>query len=219
MTDAAERPTQTRLLEAAVRLFAEQGFEATSVRQVCDAAQANVASVSYYFGSKRDLYDAALDFARAESNARNPWVALDEQRNFWSDADPETRLRRFVAMMIDHGMREGGEPSDLARMMIHEMLDPTPAFDRQIEVSIARVFSALREICRDLAGPDVDEETLTRLALITNGPCMYATLVTQCLGRMHPEVKFDEAGRAALAELVADGMLALIRDLAARDPV
>lgn len=212
MTDV-DHPTERRLLEAAVELFADQGFAATSVRQVCTAAGANVASVNYYFGSKRALYDAAIDFARAESNARNPWVALDERRDFWSDAAPDVRLRRFIAMLLDHGLDGTGGTSSLARMMFHEMLDPTPAWDRQVEVSIARVFDALRDICRELAGPDVDDATLTRLAVIINGQCMYPALASGCLSTMEPEVRLDGDGRAALAELVADGVLATIRGL------
>lgn len=208
-----EHPTKRRLLEVAVELFAGQGFAATSVRQVCTAADANVASVNYYFGSKRALYDAAIDFARAESNARNPWVALDERRDFWSDAEPEVRLRRFIAMMLDHGLDAEGNTSGLARMMFHEMLDPTPAWDRQVEVSIARVFDELREICRAVAGPGVDDATLTRMAVIINGQCMYPALASGCLTAMQPEVRLDQAGRERLAELVGDGAVGLLRSL------
>ena len=63
---SAEHPTRTRLLHAAVKLFAAQGYEATSVRQVCERADANVAAVGYHFGGKSGLYDAAIDFAREE---------------------------------------------------------------------------------------------------------------------------------------------------------
>lgn len=212
--------TRDRLLGAAVRLFAEQGFDATSVRQACDAAGANVAAVSYHFGSKSALYDAAIDFARAESNERNPWVELDAARDFWAGAPPETRLRNFVAMMLDHALAGEGRASDLSRIMMHEMLDPTPAFERQVEVSIARVFAALRGICRELwldaGGAAPDEPTLTRLALLVSGQCLYPALAADCLASLHPETSLDRDGRAALAELVADGVLGLIRGRAER---
>ncbi|MEP3428328.1 MAG: helix-turn-helix domain-containing protein [Roseibium sp.] len=47
--------TQQRLLKNAERLMAENGITATSVREITDAAEANVASVNYYFGSKTEL--------------------------------------------------------------------------------------------------------------------------------------------------------------------
>jgi AcrR family transcriptional regulator len=53
--------TATRLLDAAERIFAEQGIEAASVRAITQAAGANVAAVSYHFGSKQDLVAALLE--------------------------------------------------------------------------------------------------------------------------------------------------------------
>ncbi|MES0885119.1 TetR/AcrR family transcriptional regulator [Roseibium sp. SCP14] len=47
--------TPQRLLKNAERLMAEKGIAATSVREITDASNANVASVNYYFGSKSEL--------------------------------------------------------------------------------------------------------------------------------------------------------------------
>lgn len=47
--------TRERLLANAERLMAEKGIAATSVREITDASDANVASVNYYFGSKMEL--------------------------------------------------------------------------------------------------------------------------------------------------------------------
>lgn len=47
--------TRQRLLVNAERLMAENGIAATSVREITDASDANVASVNYYFGSKNEL--------------------------------------------------------------------------------------------------------------------------------------------------------------------
>jgi TetR/AcrR family transcriptional regulator len=54
---------RARLLEAAERLFAEQGYAATSVRAVADAASVNPALVHYYFGGKHGLLEAVLEQA------------------------------------------------------------------------------------------------------------------------------------------------------------
>lgn len=48
--------TRDRILDAAERLFAEHGFDGTSLRQITDAAGVNLAAVNYHFGSKEDLY-------------------------------------------------------------------------------------------------------------------------------------------------------------------
>ncbi|MGO4541537.1 TetR family transcriptional regulator [Paenibacillus sp. 2TAB19] len=50
-----------RILHAAKKLFAENGFEGTSVRQICEAAGANVALVSYHFGGKENVFAALFE--------------------------------------------------------------------------------------------------------------------------------------------------------------
>ncbi|WP_173919271.1 TetR/AcrR family transcriptional regulator [Pseudidiomarina piscicola] len=57
---AKRETTQDKLLNAAEALFAEQGFEQTSLRQITTAADVNLASVNYHFGSKKALIQAVM---------------------------------------------------------------------------------------------------------------------------------------------------------------
>lgn len=52
--------TKERLLDAAVRLFAEKGFQGTSVRAVTQAAGTSVSAANYHFGSKEEMVAAAI---------------------------------------------------------------------------------------------------------------------------------------------------------------
>lgn len=59
-----ENKTQVKIediLDVAEKLFAEQGFEAVSVREISKAADINVAMISYYFGSKEKLYEDVVN--------------------------------------------------------------------------------------------------------------------------------------------------------------
>ncbi|MCG2462157.1 TetR family transcriptional regulator [Flavobacteriaceae bacterium F89] len=51
---------QIRILEIAEKLFAENGFDGTSIRQISKEADINIAMISYYFGSKEKLLEALL---------------------------------------------------------------------------------------------------------------------------------------------------------------
>ncbi|WP_025687962.1 TetR/AcrR family transcriptional regulator [Paenibacillus zanthoxyli] len=53
-----ENDVKLRILQAAKKLFAQQGFNATTVRQICEEAGANVSLVSYYFGGKDKVFKA-----------------------------------------------------------------------------------------------------------------------------------------------------------------
>lgn len=54
--------TRQRLIEAALRIFGELGFDSASTRMLADAAGANLAAIPYHFGSKEGLYRAAAEF-------------------------------------------------------------------------------------------------------------------------------------------------------------
>jgi AcrR family transcriptional regulator len=62
--------TRQRLLDAAERLFAANGFEATSLRDVTSRARANLAAVNYHFGSKEALVRAVFERRLGEVNRR-----------------------------------------------------------------------------------------------------------------------------------------------------
>ncbi|WP_235841745.1 TetR family transcriptional regulator [Confluentibacter sediminis] len=51
---------QIQILETAEKLFAENGFDGTSVRNIAKAADINIAMISYYFGSKEKLLESLL---------------------------------------------------------------------------------------------------------------------------------------------------------------
>src|SRR3954447_24578865 len=52
--------TQGRILDTAERLIGEQGYAATSLRQIINKAGVNLAAVHYHFGSKEELLDAVV---------------------------------------------------------------------------------------------------------------------------------------------------------------
>jgi TetR/AcrR family transcriptional regulator, regulator of cefoperazone and chloramphenicol sensitivity len=68
-----DHETRERLLAEAARLFADQGFRKVTVREICRAADANVAAINYHFGDKlglyRDVLQSAIDVMQATSEA------------------------------------------------------------------------------------------------------------------------------------------------------
>ncbi|NQT73660.1 MAG: TetR/AcrR family transcriptional regulator [Chloroflexi bacterium] len=55
------KSTKSKILDAAEKLFAEKGYEGTSIRAICSAARANVAAVHYHFGGKECVAEAIME--------------------------------------------------------------------------------------------------------------------------------------------------------------
>jgi AcrR family transcriptional regulator len=68
--DPRTAETRKRLIEESLRLFAEHGFKGVSVRDIAAASQANVAAVSYHFGSKQGLYRTIFETVLDEDEGR-----------------------------------------------------------------------------------------------------------------------------------------------------
>jgi AcrR family transcriptional regulator len=49
------------IITKAIELFAEKGFEGSSIRDLATIAEVNIAMVNYYFGSKEKLYEAVIE--------------------------------------------------------------------------------------------------------------------------------------------------------------
>src|ERR1700680_4320513 len=89
--------TRARLMDAALDLLAERGEEGVSLREITSAADANVAAVSYHFGSLRGLSDAGVEHALERY--------LDAQREAVSTLGPESTLEALAAAFARPMMR------------------------------------------------------------------------------------------------------------------
>src|SRR5688572_25443506 len=93
-----EADTRGRLLDAAERLFAAKGFEATSLRDVTAKAKANLAAVHYHFGSKEALVRAVFERRLGEVNRRRLELLTGRRRGKLS---PKDILHAFIAPTFD----------------------------------------------------------------------------------------------------------------------
>jgi TetR/AcrR family transcriptional regulator len=91
--------TRRRILQAAISLFAQQGFHAVSVDQIVGRARVNKRMVYHYFGSKDALFEAAL----AEVYGRLEAVEFDA---FSRGGRPREKLARLLEGYFDFLDRE-----------------------------------------------------------------------------------------------------------------
>jgi AcrR family transcriptional regulator len=126
--------TRARLLDAALDLISERGEEGVTLRELTDAADANVAAVSYHFGSLKSLCEAAIEQALDQY--------LDEQQAALSALGPESTLdalaASFAAPMM-HALAVGGPDLAVMRIVARAGIDPPQGWDR-----LAARFDAIR---------------------------------------------------------------------------
>ncbi len=72
---------QIQILEVAERLFSENGFAGTSVRDISHDAGVNLAMISYYFGSKEKLLEAIFKYRSAATRVQLETLIQDDSLN------------------------------------------------------------------------------------------------------------------------------------------
>jgi AcrR family transcriptional regulator len=96
-TDEASRESGTmyrHIARAAARLFASQGYDATSVREIVAAAGVTKPTLYYHFGSKAGLANALL-------NAPLSRLTADLRGVLETEADPVEALRKMIQIKFD----------------------------------------------------------------------------------------------------------------------
>ena len=112
-----------RLLRAAVDSFAAFGFEGSSLRTIAQQAGVAFQLITYYFGSKEDLWIAAVDYLFA-SRLKSSQVVVDHDMEF-----PQ-QLRTWVHTAISLSIRE----PQLRQIMCQEFLAHSERYDKHIRV-------------------------------------------------------------------------------------
>jgi len=122
--EAGQR-TRARLIDAALDLLAERGEDGVTLRALTGAAEANVAAVSYHFGSLKSLCDTAVEHALERY--------LDAQAVAVDALGPESTLDEAAAAFarpMMNAMAVGGRDLAVMRIVARAGLDPPQGWER-----------------------------------------------------------------------------------------
>ncbi|MGY8768209.1 MAG: CerR family C-terminal domain-containing protein [Pirellulales bacterium] len=162
----SQEETTSRILEAAGQVFAERGFKAATIRDICSKAEVNLASVNYHFGDKQRLYIATIKHAHQLPSSQFPIPQ-------WSkDTSPETKLADFIQVTLSRMMPKGQAPWQV-QLMMRELTQPTLAVQELIEEYIRPHFELLLSILRQLVPNQPSEAQLIKLGFSIIGQCLF----------------------------------------------
>lgn len=74
---------EENILFSAEKLFAEKGFEGTSIREISKEANVNISMISYYFGSKEKLFERIFEYRMNESLSFSKEILANTEIDEW----------------------------------------------------------------------------------------------------------------------------------------
>jgi AcrR family transcriptional regulator len=156
--------TRERILKAAERLFAERGYDGTSIRAIVAKARVNQAAINYHFAGKDGLYREVLRAAFRALTADQ--LAHAEETGAMSREDA---LAEFVRRQL-HPLTARDELSRQMRIFNWETARPTAVFRNLMSEEAAPFMGLAVDLMRRFL-PEADNATLTVAAIWLIGQC------------------------------------------------
>jgi TetR/AcrR family transcriptional regulator len=197
---ARRAPGARRIVTAAGRLFAQNGYAGTSMAEIAEAAGVSKATMFHHFRSKRALYDALI--GEAVVGFREQLLPLLDP-----DDEPEEGLRRFAAAHVQRLTRLRGT----MRLIMREFAEGSAAHrETATGGEMARNFSLVVEALRRAQArgrvrADADPGLAAFVLLCTSWLLTQTSAVT----RRHPDLAVagdPERYAAELARLIYHGL-------------
>ncbi len=188
--------TRERIMKAAERLFAERGYDATSIRAIVAKARVNQAAINYHFDGKDGLYREVL---------RAAFRALTEQQLEHADEMKAMSREAALAEFIRRQLRPllgRDEYSRHMRILNWETVRPTAVFRKLLSEEAAPFMGLAVELVRRFQ-PEADQRTLVAAAVWLLGQCSVFLRNREQLADPPLGLVLDEAAVEWLAQLVS----------------
>ena len=188
--------TRERIMKAAERLFAERGYDATSIRAIVAKARVNQAAINYHFDGKDGLYREVL---------RAAFRALTEQQLEHADEmkamSREAALVEFIRRQL-RPLLGRDEYSRHMRILNWETVRPTAVFRKLLSEEAAPFMGLAVELVRRFQ-PEADQRTLVAAAVWLLGQCSVFLRNREQLADPPLGLALDEEAVEWLAQLVS----------------
>ena len=198
-SDGAE--ARARLLNAALRLFAEKGFSNTSTRELATAAGANIAAISYYFGDKAGLYRAAYT---EPMGSCGEMAALDV-----SKIGIELAIRMMLTHLVEP-LKQGDLVQLCTRLHFREMLEPTGLWAEEIDNGIRPSQMALVQVLCKHLGLSLPDDDVHRLAYSVVGLAIHLFVGRDVVQTLQPQLLATPAAIEIYTERLLGYALAMV---------
>lgn len=187
--------TRERIMKAAERLFAERGYDGTSIRSIVAKARVNQAAINYHFDGKDGLYREVLRVAfRAMTEQQ---LAHAEEAKAMSR---ESAIQAFIRRQL-HPLMARDEFSRYLRIFNWETVQTTPVFRSLVAEEAAPFMGFAVDLVRRFL-PEADQRTLTVASIWLIGQCSIFLRNREMLAQPPTGLVLDDAAVDWLSRLI-----------------
>ncbi len=163
-TQARGEDTRRRILETALDLFAAQGYEGASTRQIAEGAGVNLPAIQYYFGNKEGLYRAVIEDITADTDRHMASLAPRVEAALAVPETPREELAALLCEMLETFVvlvTSGTQVESRRLIFARSEIEETPGLDILHENGMRQIFNPCLGLFARLHGKSVADQEMT----------------------------------------------------------
>lgn len=162
--------TRDEILNVAVRLFSEQGFDQTTIRDISKCADVNVAAVNYHFKNKSGLGDAVVD--HLFENSVGNFNSQEIECKVTNEEEWRIAIYSFIYSFILDRDKEESRNFYRSQLIFRELNNPSEMFDKMYSKYMKPMQERLVTFLRLGLPKDASEEEVSM---------WFITVMSQCV--------------------------------------
>ena len=190
--------TRNSIMKAAVALFAERGYDGTSIRAIVSKARVNQAAINYHFNGKEGLYFEVLKVAF------EGYLRLD---NFdperLKDMPREEALRKFVHQQL-RPLLARDQTTRYIRIFAWENVRPSKVLTKFVKTGAMPFLASATELVRRFLPPGTSDQDAMCAAISLMGQCSVFVRSREQFAQPPFNLKIDEVFVARLTDFISE---------------
>lgn len=173
-----------KIMDAAIKLFAKNGFEATSTRDICKLADANISLITYYFGGKQELYDTILNsFIEKLQNRMQEFVDLNLDIDSLDTKQKVALVKTLVSKLADYFF--SSISPDIIELVLREQQNPNSTLS-------SPPYNFLRKILGSILNKSPDSKEVVYKCIFIMSQTAFARIAVMFSLKVFGQEKFEK---------------------------
>lgn len=207
--NSINKNTEQKILDTAADLFANKGFEGTSIRDICKKAGVNISMISYYFGGKQELYEKivsntvenVIKYMKSNMNFEELPASFD----FLTKEEKLNLLFKLLDKMIDYFYSENISDSQIMIIYREQMTSGIPVN--------AEGYKVFKRLLASILGKDENDKEIILRTITIVGQVHSARIIKQFSLQMMGQSGYSKEDIQMLKQIIIGQVKAVLKDL------
>lgn len=212
-TKEINQNTEEKIIEVATELFAKNGFEGTSTREICKLAEANISMISYYFGGKKELYEKIVtEIVVRILNYMKSNLGFDKMPESFANIPKKEKIKflyRALDFIIDYFYSDKISGSEIMILFREQMTSGIPIN--------AEGYKVLKRLLASILDKNENDKEIIFRTITIIGQVHSARIFKQFSLNMMNQSGYSKEDIQVLKQIIISQIKAILSDLDTRE--